>query len=156
MNRVKPMVNLRKPIDEKHFFKLLQMFNSPRHDLTSLQKLIQVNMNNIEKFLVNILNAIEQGYAKSSNGEKIYLNNSKGIDILGKIIYTPNIHPINKELYGDIHGEGHSLIGYTYLNADLKIDVVNAMRDPAFFKWHEFITQLFLTHKNTLVSLLDF
>lgn len=63
----------------------------------------------------------------------------------------------NRELYGDLHNQGHVLLAFLhdpdhrYLESfALMGDTTTAMRDPIFYRWHAFIDELFQLHKEKL------
>lgn len=77
-----------------------------------------------------------------------------GIDTLGNIVEACSLSP-NRQLYGNLHNQGHNVISYAhdpearYLE-DFGVmgDVATAMRDPIFYRWHSFIDTVFLRLKN--------
>lgn len=75
---------------------------------------------------------------------------------MGDIIEASTIS-INPTLYGNLHNEGHNLIAYAHdpLNKYLEDfavigDVTTAMRDPAFYKLHGYLDDIFEMHKEKL------
>lgn len=77
-----------------------------------------------------------------------------GIDTLGNIVESCSLTP-NRQLYGNLHNQGHNVISYShdpegrYLEEyGVMGDVATAMRDPIFYRWHTFIDNLFKRFKN--------
>lgn len=75
---------------------------------------------------------------------------------MGNIVEASALSP-NRKLYGNLHNEGHNIIAYVhdpdgrYLEGFGVIgDVTTAMRDPAFYRWHAFIEQVFVKYKESL------
>lgn len=79
-------------------------------DINRIRDGVKVNIHDLERWRTNILNAIHQGYAETPEGEKIQLNNSKGIDHLANMIEASILSP-NRDFYGNLHNSGHVLIG---------------------------------------------
>lgn len=79
-----------------------------------------------------------------------------GIDTLGNIVEACALSP-NRQLYGNLHNQGHNVISYAH-DPDARFledfgvmgDVATAMRDPIFYRWHSFIDLVFTKLKNTL------
>lgn len=78
------------------------------------------------------------------------------MDILGNIVEACSLSP-NRELYGNLHNQGHNVISYVH-DPDARFledygvmgDVATAMRDPIFYRWHSFIDFVFTKLKNKL------
>lgn len=75
---------------------------------------------------------------------------------MGNLVEASSLS-VNRQLYGNLHSEGHNVIAYSHDPEGLYLedygvmgDVATAMRDPAFYRWHAFIDSVFLRHKNTL------
>ena len=67
----------------------------------------------MERWRDRILEAIAQGFAVNTNGQRIPLDAERGIDILGDMIEASILSP-NQTLYGDMHNNGHTLISYQH------------------------------------------
>lgn len=100
-------------------------------------------------------------YFKQKNGKRIDLNNFTGIDILGNLIERSSLS-VNSRFYGNLHNSGHILIAFCHdpdlmFNEDGAVmnDTSTAMRDPIFYRWHQFINDLFVQHKDTLQPYTD-
>lgn len=94
-------------------------------------------------------------------GNRIELNNDRGIDILGNVIESTALS-VNSRYFGGLHNDGHSFIALCHdpearHNEDSGVmgDTSTAMRDPVFYRWHTMINDLFLTHKLNLWSYTD-
>lgn len=78
------------------------------------------------------------------------------MDILGNIVEACSLSP-NRQLYGNLHNQGHNVISYAH-DPDARFledfgvmgDVATAMRDPIFYRWHSFIDFVFTKLKNKL------
>lgn len=79
-----------------------------------------------------------------------------GIDLLGNIIES-SVISVNRQLYGDLHNYGHVFISFIH-DPDHKNlesfgvigDSATACRDPAFYRWHAYIDDVFQEHKELL------
>lgn len=68
-----------------------------------------------------------------------------------------SILSVNRDLYGDLHNMGHVFISYAHDPDHRNLesfgvmgDSSTAMRDPAFYRWHAYIDDLFQEHKQRL------
>lgn len=90
------------------------------------------------------------------DGKKIQINNFQGIDIVGNLIEATSLS-VNRKFYGNLHNDGHVFISMIH-DPDFKfneigavmVDTATAMRDPVFYRWHQFIDDLCLQHKRQL------
>ena len=96
------------------------------------------------------------GVCFQESGNRIPLDEQKGIDHLGNIIESSILSP-NRQLYGDMHNMGHVFISYAHdpdhrhlESFGVMGDVATAMRDPVFYRWHSYIDDIFQEHKNKL------
>ncbi|XP_057318501.1 phenoloxidase 1 [Microplitis mediator] len=166
LNRVQRLNNLREPIPEGYFPKLDSLVASrtwpSRPADTRLKDInrpvdsLQVDISDLERWRDRVYDAIHTGSVMTSRGQRIELTEKGGIDVLGNIIEASILTP-NPNLYGDFHNLGHVVISYChdpdhrYLESfGIMGDSATAMRDPVFYKWHAFINDIFLEHKNTL------
>ena len=103
-----------------------------------------------------IRDAIAHGYITAADGSHINLNDEHGIDHLGDIIesslYSPNV-----AYYGALHNEAHILLGRQAdphgkfnLPPGVMEHFETATRDPAFFRLHKYMDNLFKEHKDSL------
>lgn len=163
---VDPLVNLRKSIPEGYFPKILsstsnrtfagRLRNANLQDLN--RPVSTVSLGDMERWRDRIMLAIDQGVVMSSQGQQIPLDEIKGIDVLGNILERSNL-TVNSQLYGDYHGAGHDIIGFShdpdnrYLeDMGVMADLATTMRDPAFYRWHSHIDNIFRKHKELLSS----
>jgi tyrosinase len=120
MPPVKGLDNLREPVAEGYYPKLLRGANNRtypgRPENTVLRDLNRdggrtvVKIADLEMWRDRILNAINQGYV-SVRGEMVPLNNEQGIDILGNLIEETDLS-LDKDFYGSLHNTGHNLISF--------------------------------------------
>nr|XP_053640575.1 hemocyanin subunit-like [Cherax quadricarinatus] len=103
-----------------------------------------------------IRDAIAHGYVTAHDGSTIDINNSHGIDVLGDVIESSTYSP-NVEYYGALHNTGHVVLGRQgdpHGKYDLPPGVLEhfetATRDPAFFRLHKYIDNIFREHKDSL------
>lgn len=92
------------------------------------------------------------------NGSKIPLDDHNGIDLLGNMMES-SIASVDRDYYGDIHNMGHTFISYAHDPEHRHLesfgvmgDSATAIRDPAFYRWHQYIDNYFQIHKNKLPS----
>ena len=103
-----------------------------------------------------IRDAIAHGYITAADGSHVDIRDEHGIDHLGDIIesslYSPNV-----EYYGALHNEAHILLGRQgdphgkfKLPPGVMEHFETATRDPAFFRLHKYMDNLFKEHKDSL------
>nr|8JI8_A Chain A, TK receptor [Aedes aegypti]8JI8_B Chain B, TK receptor [Aedes aegypti]8JI8_C Chain C, TK receptor [Aedes aegypti]8JI8_D Chain D, TK receptor [Aedes aegypti] len=163
LQRVKRLNNLREPIAEGYFPKLDSLVasrtwpgrvdNAVIKDLNRELDQIKQDVSDLERWIDRIYEAVHQGYVVDESGNRIFLDEEKGIDILGNIIESSILSP-NRQLYGDMHNVGHVFLSYTHdpdhrhlESFGVMGDVATAMRDPVFYRWHSFIDDIFQEHK---------
>lgn len=68
-----------------------------------------------------------------------------------------SIASVDRDYYGDIHNMGHTFISYAHDPEHRHLesfgvmgDSATAIRDPAFYRWHQYIDNYFQIHKNKL------
>lgn len=73
--------------------------------------------------------------------------------MLANIVENSSLSP-NADFYGRLHIEGHMMIGFIHDpdNSFLEsfgviADNTTSMRDPAFFRWHQHVDDIFERHK---------
>ncbi|KAK7085610.1 hypothetical protein SK128_015961 [Halocaridina rubra] len=103
-----------------------------------------------------IRDAIAHGYIEKDDGTHVDIMNDHGADVLGDIIessnYSPNVH-----YYGALHNTAHIMLGRQadpHGKYDLPPGVMEhfetATRDPAFFRLHKYMDNIFRDHKDSL------
>ncbi|XP_071956170.1 hemocyanin AA6 chain-like [Antedon mediterranea] len=99
-----------------------------------------------------LLNAINTGKFQKKDNSYEDVN----IDNLGAAIESSVSSP-NPDLYGSLHNYGHDLLSIItdpdgrYKQAMGVMGATEtAVRDPVFFRWHKYIDNLFVMHKNML------
>ncbi|XP_023292341.2 phenoloxidase 2-like [Lucilia cuprina] len=166
LGRVARFNNLRQPIPEGYFPKMDSLVASrawpPRFDNTALSDLnreldqINLDITDLERWRDRIFDAIHQGFVVDESGNRITLDEQRGIDVLGNIMESSIISP-NRSFYGDLHNMGHVFISYAH-DPDFRHlesfgvmgDAATAMRDPVFYKWHAYVDDIFQEHKTRL------
>uniref|UniRef100_A0A2K6VB10 Tyrosinase copper-binding domain-containing protein n=1 Tax=Anopheles darlingi TaxID=43151 RepID=A0A2K6VB10_ANODA len=166
LSRVRPLDNLRDPVEEGYFPKITRSSDGrsyparhPKQTLSDLNRVedeIVVRIADMENWTERIFTAIDNGFALATNGQRIPLDNQNGIDILGNLIEASSLS-INYPHYGDLHNNGHNILGYIHdpENSFLEGfgvmgDNTTAMRDPVFYRWHQHIDNIFERHKQRL------
>ncbi|XP_017467197.1 PREDICTED: phenoloxidase 2-like [Rhagoletis zephyria] len=164
--RVVRFNNLREPIQEGYFPKMDSLVASrawpPRFEDTKLSDLnreldqISLDVSDLERWSDRIFEAISQGFATDESGNRIPLDEVRGIDVLGNMMESSIISP-NRSLYGDFHNMGHVFISYSHdpdhrhlESFGVMGDSATAMRDPVFYRWHAYIDDIFQEHKTRL------
>ncbi|XP_011195600.2 phenoloxidase 2 [Zeugodacus cucurbitae] len=155
LERVKPLDDLREYIKEGYFPK---MESSPRFDNTKLsdvrrhQDQLIMDIVDLEQWRDRIYEAIAKGFVLDESDKRIPLN----IDVLGNIIESSTASP-NRNLYGDLYNMGHLFIAYAHDPKHRHLesfgvmgDLATAMRDPAFYRWHAYLDNIFQQHKARL------
>uniref|UniRef100_A0A1A9WK12 tyrosinase n=1 Tax=Glossina brevipalpis TaxID=37001 RepID=A0A1A9WK12_9MUSC len=155
--------DFRKPIAEGYFPKMDSLVASrswaPRFDNTRLRDLrrtsdqITMDVADLERWRDRILEAIHMGYVMDESGNRLELDERRGIDILGNIMESSILSP-NRSLYGDFHNMAHLLIAYAHdpdhrhlESFGVMGDAATAMRDPVFYRWHAYVDDIFQQHK---------
>lgn len=84
------------------------------------------------------------------------LNNTAGINLLGEIIES-SAHSVNPVYYGQLHNDGHVLLSKVTdplqrygVPPGVMEHFETATRDPAFFRLHKHVDNLFKLHKDLL------
>lgn len=164
--RVQRFNNLREPIPEGYFPKMDSLVASrawpPRFDNTQLKDLdreldqIKNDVTDLELWRNRFYEAIHQGYIVDESGNRIQLDEQRGIDYLGNMMESSILSP-NRQLYGDLHNMGHVFISYSHdpdhrhlESFGVMGDSATAMRDPVFYKWHAYVDDIFQEHKQIL------
>ncbi|XP_050687766.1 hemocyanin subunit-like [Eriocheir sinensis] len=103
-----------------------------------------------------IRDAIAHGYFTGKDGSIISINDAHGIDVLGDVIESSLYSP-NPGYYGALHNTAHVMLGRQgdpHGKFDLPPGVLEhfetATRDPAFFRLHKYMDNIFREHKDSL------
>ncbi|GAB6030166.1 Polyphenol oxidase 1 [Chamberlinius hualienensis] len=159
LGRVRPF-HLTHALKEAYFPNLsLTISGQPyaaRQAMSLPRDTVDVTIESMLMWKSRILNDIHTGYVTKRNGEKIQLVEPQGIDILGDIVEASALS-LNRDFYGDFHNSGHRIISKIhdpdgrYGGEDGVMSVsTTAMRDPAFYRWHKTIDDMFNEYKLTL------
>ena len=103
-----------------------------------------------------VRDAIAHGYITAADGSHIDIRDARGIDHLGDVIesslYSPNV-----QYYGALHNEAHIILGRQSdphgkfnLPPSVMEHFETATRDPAFFRLHKYMNNIFKEHKDSL------
>lgn len=166
LSRVQRFNNLREPIREGYFPKMDSLVASrawpPRFDNTQLRDLdreldaIKNDVDDLIRWRDRFYEAIHQGFIVDESGNRIQLDETRGIDYLGNMMESSILSP-NRQLYGDLHNMGHVFISYAHdpdhrhlESFGVMGDSATAMRDPVFYKWHAYVDDIFQEHKQIL------
>ncbi|KAF4527981.1 hypothetical protein B566_EDAN016777 [Ephemera danica] len=164
--RVKRLTNLYEPIEEAYFPKLNNLVASrvwaPRQSGTKLKNIdrkedkLKFDLQDLMRWRDRIFDAIHKGHVKLPDGTSQPLDEEHGIDLLGNIIEA-SVLSTNYAYYGDLHNFGHVALAQCHDPDQRHLesfgvmgDTATAMRDPVFYRWHAYINDVFLEHKNTL------
>ncbi|XP_045137652.1 hemocyanin subunit 2-like [Portunus trituberculatus] len=103
-----------------------------------------------------IRDAIAHGYITGRDGSVISIRDAHGIDILGDVIESSTYSP-NTEYYGSLHNTAHVMLGRQgdphgkfALPPGVLEHFETATRDPAFFRLHKYMDNIFREHKDSL------
>ncbi|XP_050687730.1 hemocyanin subunit-like [Eriocheir sinensis] len=103
-----------------------------------------------------IRDAIAHGYITAKDGSTISIRDAHGIDVLGDVIESSTYSP-NPQYYGALHNTAHVMLGRQgdpHGKFDLPPGVLEhfetATRDPAFFRLHKYMDNIFREHKDSL------
>ncbi|XP_038106639.1 phenoloxidase 2 [Culex quinquefasciatus] len=164
--RVQPLNNLRQPLPEAYFPKIIRSANNrafparPQNqqlrDLNRVADDVIFTVSDLERWGSRIAEAIDAGTVLGQNGQRVPLTEANGIDILGNIL-EPSKLSVNQQFYGNYHGNLHNLIAYSH-DPDNRFlegygvvgEFQTAMRDPAFYRLHCEVDNLFHRYKATL------
>ncbi|XP_065074155.1 phenoloxidase 8-like [Ochlerotatus camptorhynchus] len=166
LGRVRPLTNLRVPLSEGYFPKIIRSVNNrafpPRPQNQALTDINRVDddviftVTDLENWEKRISDSIDVGYVEGPNGQRIQLTEENGVDILGNIM-EPSSLTVNRQYYGSYHGNLHNIIAYSHDPEGRFLEgygVVGefqtAMRDPTFYRLHAQVDNMFHRFKNTL------
>lgn len=121
--RVGRLNNFRAPIPEGYFPKLDSLVASRSwparisgaflKDLNRELDQVRLDISDLERWRERFFEAINQGSVVDSSGNRIALDETRGIDILGNMMEASMLTP-NSQLYGDLHNMGHVVISYSH------------------------------------------
>ncbi|ETN67213.1 prophenoloxidase [Anopheles darlingi] len=166
LKKVRHLSNLREPVPEAYFPKMIRSSNNRSYPARGANSVLQdidridngtiVAVSDLERWRDRILEAIDQGFIIDAAGNRIMLDEERGIDVLGDVMEASSLTP-NRQLYGSLHNMGHNVISYIH-DPDYRYledygvmgDVTTAMRDPIFYRWHGQIDGMFRKHKDLL------
>uniref|UniRef100_A0A2M4CTY5 Putative prophenoloxidase 9 n=1 Tax=Anopheles darlingi TaxID=43151 RepID=A0A2M4CTY5_ANODA len=168
---VKPLLNLREPIPEAYFPKILNSALNRTYPGRAANQLIShVNrpeddavstILEMETSLGRIMDAIQSGFILADDGSRIPLEEGSGIDLLGNIVENSLLSK-NLAYYGNYHSLLHSMIGFMHDPDNLFLeghgvmgDFPTAMRDPVFYRLHSQVDNVFDQHKQKLPAYLN-
>ncbi|XP_035911269.1 phenoloxidase 2-like [Anopheles stephensi] len=164
--RVRPLTSLREALPEGYFPKIVRSFtnrafpsrpqNTILRDLNRIEDNVVLTINDIERWGSRIAESIDGGYVVAPGGNRIPLDEQTGIDVLGNIM-EPSALSVNSQYYGNYHGHMHNLIAFSHDPENRFLEgygVVGefqtAMRDPAFYRLHAQVDNMFHRYKRTL------
>ncbi|XP_050074045.1 phenoloxidase 8-like [Anopheles maculipalpis] len=166
LKKVRHFTNYREPIVEAYFPKMVRSQTNRAYPARAANVTLQdvervgdntfVSVNDLERWRDRIHEAIDQGFVLDKDGNRLPLDEERGIDILGDVVEASSITP-NAKLYGSLHNMGHNVIAFVH-DPDSRYleeygvmgDVTTAMRDPIFYRWHGMIDGIFRRHKDQL------
>jgi len=103
-----------------------------------------------------IRDAIAHGYVTAEDGHSIDILNDRGIDILGNLIESSK-YSVNSYYYGALHNTAHMVLGRQgdphgkfKLPPGVMEHFETATRDPAFFRLHKYMNNIFKEFKDRL------
>ncbi|KAH8307248.1 hypothetical protein KR044_008442, partial [Drosophila immigrans] len=165
LKRVLPLNNLRDEVAEGYFPKILSSVNNRTYPARISNQLLRdvdrpdgtIEISEVERWRDRVLGAIDQGFVEDTSGNRIPLDEKRGIDILGNLVEAAPALSVNTQYYGNLHNQGHNIISFAH-DPDARHledfgvmgDVTTAMRDPIFYRWHGFIDGVFNKHKALL------
>jgi tyrosinase len=160
------MNNLREPIKEAYFPKMDSMVvsrawparaaNTQLQDLNRERDQIKSDISDLERWRDRFYEAIHQGFVVDQSGNRIELDEQRGVDYLGDMMESSILSP-NRQLYGDLHNYLHFFIALAHDPDHRHLepfgvisDPATAMRDPAFYTLHAYVDDIFQEHKRRL------
>ena len=103
-----------------------------------------------------IRDAIAHGYIIDHDGKPHNIKNEEGINHLGNLIES-SMYSINSEYYGALHNLAHIMLGRQAdprgkfkMPPGVMEHFETATRDPAFFRLHKYMNNIFKEHKDSL------
>ncbi|EDV36953.2 uncharacterized protein Dana_GF13216 [Drosophila ananassae] len=165
LKRIQPLANLHNEVFEGYFPKILSSVNNRTYPGRASGQLLKdvdredtrITIDEILRWRNRIMDVIDQGYVEDTSGQRIPLDEVRGIDILGNMIEASPVLSVNMQLYGNLHNQGHNIISFAHDPDGRHLeefgvmgDVTTAMRDPIFYRWHGFINTVFTKFKSLL------
>ncbi|GLV31116.1 Prophenoloxidase 2 [Carabus blaptoides fortunei] len=161
------LIDFRKPIPEAYFPKLdslvssrgwpARVSNQTMANINRESDQVKIDIDDLLRWRDRIYAAIHSTSVMGSNGQQIPLTEFGGIDVLGNIVEACSLLSPNPNFYGQLHNMGHVFMSFIHDPDGRHLesfgvigDSATAMRDPAFYKWHAFIDDMFQEHKQTL------
>ncbi|KAJ9574115.1 hypothetical protein L9F63_008529 [Diploptera punctata] len=103
-----------------------------------------------------IRDAVSSGFVRTADGRLVSLNSTYGINCLGEVVES-STHSVNPVYYGQLHNDGHVLLSKVTdpkqrygVPPGVMEHFETATRDPAFFRLHKHVDNLFKLHKDLL------
>eukprot|EP00092_Neocalanus_flemingeri_P010483 GFUD01011294.1.p1 GENE.GFUD01011294.1~~GFUD01011294.1.p1 ORF type:complete len:730 (-),score=165.48 GFUD01011294.1:151-2340(-) len=153
-----------KPLPLGYFPKLGAESGTPyqgRPDNLALANLTDISLplSLLKDWYSEIESAIKNRRVITAEGSTINLRanqgRDEGISVLGDIVEALN--SVNGQLYGSLHNLGHVFIarvtdprGRHLTNTGVMNSPATSMRDPIFYRWHQFIDDIFTDYKASL------
>jgi tyrosinase len=155
--------NFREPIPEGYFPKLDTLVANrawpARPDRTAPTNLIReaddirLDISVMETSMQRFNKAVQDGFVITPNNQRIPLDETTGIDMLGNMMESSILSP-NRDFYGNLHNSMHNIIAYSHdpdhrhlENFGVIGDSTTAMRDPVFYRVHAQVDDMFQAHK---------
>lgn len=112
-------------------------------------------LNVLREYCQRVSQGIEDGYFVAPNGDHVLFQGENGTDILGATIESSSVHSANLAYYGSFHNFMHRLLAGMLRTDKYPIPGIQshsetAMRDPAFYRIHKKVDNLYLKYKATL------
>ncbi|KAK3870539.1 hypothetical protein Pcinc_024236 [Petrolisthes cinctipes] len=103
-----------------------------------------------------IRDAIAHGYIEKEDGTHVNIDDVHGIDVLGDVIES-SVYSPNAAYYGALHNQAHRVLGAQAdphgkfnMPPGVMEHFETATRDPAFFRLHKYMDNIFKEHKDKL------
>lgn len=74
---------------------------------------VRLDITDLERWRERFIEAVNQGSVVDGSGNRMPLDEQRGIDILGNMMEASILTP-NSQLYGDLHNMGHVVISYSH------------------------------------------
>nr|CAC44749.1 hemocyanin subunit 1 [Cupiennius salei] len=159
LNRMVPFHNFEEKLEgyAPHLTSLISgLHYASRPEGFSLRDLVDVDVQEMERWRERILKAIDLHFVHGANGQTLRLDEEHGADILGALIEASSSSP-NKGFYGSLHNWGHVMMARMHdpdarfqENPGVMSDTSTSLRDPIFYRWHRFVDNIFQQYKATL------
>ncbi|CAL8095403.1 unnamed protein product [Orchesella dallaii] len=127
-----------------------------RPDNMRFQDLSFLSVNDMKQYERRIRKSIAAGFVLDSHWDKISINGTDGVDILGSIIESSQ-ESLNPNYYGSLHNNAHIMLsrvtdpkGKFGIKYGVLEHFETATRDPAFFRLHKYMDNLVKEHKDLL------